>query len=494
MSSFFNILKESPYDQDNQAPLAVGEDGQDLGSIVPKWVPSHYTVRATTQDGRLILWNTYSGAMSVFQRQQAPNIKRLVRASGITAPAAGLVKYLAERGFLVKEGTNEYRRLQVAFGRQHFREDKLELILLASEDCNFRCQYCYEQFARGTMEPWVREGIKRLIRNRLRGLRRLTVGWFGGEPLYGLKAIEDLAPFFWETVKENDLAFRSHMTTNGYLLTPDIAERLLAWGVTTYQITVDGPCETHDFNRPTRDGKGTYEQIFCNLRSLHERSDDFQVTVRVNFDRRNYPHITQLFEEMERDLECDPRFRLSFHAVGRWGGANDPNLEVCGANEIQEVTDSLQAEARKRGLNIGLGLRDVNRFGSGVCYAARPFNFIIGASGKIMKCTVALDTEDHNVVGHLTEDGEMELNEDNFALWTEPAFESDKKCQKCVVLPLCQGLHCPLVRIDEHRSPCTPIRLSLKKRLVKTEELTAAGAKKVAIRNRSEPCPADSGM
>src|SRR3712207_7092344 len=32
--------------------------------------------------------------------------------------------------------------------------------LLASEDCNFRCTYCYEDFARGTMQPEVREGIK----------------------------------------------------------------------------------------------------------------------------------------------------------------------------------------------------------------------------------------------------------------------------------------------------------------------------------------------
>ena len=37
-----------------------------------------------------------------------------------------------------------------------------------------------------------------------------------------------------------------------------------------------------------------------------------------------------------------------------------------------------------------------------VCYAARPYNFIVGASGKLMKCTIALDTQDANVLGRIT--------------------------------------------------------------------------------------------
>ncbi|PPU93786.1 hypothetical protein XalbCFBP2523_04890 [Xanthomonas albilineans] len=36
------------------------------------------------------------------------------------------------------------------------------LILLPTEKCNFRCTYCYEDFATGRMQPKVVEGIKAL--------------------------------------------------------------------------------------------------------------------------------------------------------------------------------------------------------------------------------------------------------------------------------------------------------------------------------------------
>jgi uncharacterized protein len=96
--------------------------------------------------------------------------------------------------------------------------------------------------------------------------------------------------------------------------------------------------------------------------------------------------------------------------------------------------------------------------GNEVCYAARPFNFLIGATGKVMKCTIVLDKEDYNVVGQITPDGDLKLDADRMALWTEPAFEQDSQCRKCVVLPTCQGIHCPLIRIEEHRQPCIGTR------------------------------------
>jgi len=133
----------------------------------------------------------------------------------------------------------------------------------------------------------------------------------------------------------------------------------------------------------------------------------------------------------------------------------------------------------KRGLNIGKGLKDIKGIGAGVCYAARPYNFIIGASGKLMKCTISLDTQDANVVGHISPEGDLEINKDKLALWTEPAFENDNQCKKCVVLPNCMGVFCPLVRMEENRSPCTPIRMHLKEALLETQEILTGKTKRL---------------
>jgi uncharacterized protein len=472
--SAFKILQQSPHDQ-----TACKPDSTPAADQVEHWVPSHYNVRATDEQGRLILWNTLSNALSVFKPEQAPQVLALLKKQGVESRRQGLAGYLIERGYLVRKGTNEYRQFLLHFGRQHYQNDRLELILMSSEDCNFRCKYCYEEFARGTMYPQVRQGIKRFVERQIERLSVLGVSWFGGEPLYGWPAVEELAPFFVEIAKQHGVAYpRSHMTTNGYLLTPEVADKLFAWEVKDFQITLDGAPENHDCNRPTRDGQSSFWTIFENLKALARRAEEFSVSLRVNFDKTNHPRMGEFLELVEKGLGRDPRFRLDFHAVGRWGGPNDPQLEVCGGDERDRIMEELKAAAHRQGLSFRT-LRDTNFLGSQVCYAARPYNFLIGASGKVMKCTVALDMDDRNVVGRLGEDGELILDHDKMALWTEPSFETDSQCQKCVVLPRCQGISCPLPRIEEGRRPCIPTR-----RLAKTELIEAATYAKQRTRTR----------
>ncbi len=453
-----DLLSRSPHDRQPQGGLV------QIGSFAaPRWVPSRYNVWATTEDGRFILWNSQNGALSAFPAGRKAEIVALLRQrSGLRDQGEGLVAYLAERGFLVEQGTDEYRRVQYAYGRDQHRTDTLELILLASEDCNFRCTYCYESFARGTMQPKVRRGVRKLVESRLDGLRTLAISWFGGEPLYGWAAVEELAPFFHDTAREHGLAFASHMTTNGYLLTPETVEKLLAWRIDDFQITLDGPPEEHDRWRPTRDGQGSFDTIFRNLEAMKRRRDDFSVILRVNFSPETHPHLERLLDLLATTFRDDPRFNLSFHAVGRWGGPNDEDFSICVGNEARLVKQQLRQAARERGFEIYGTLKKVRGAGSEVCYAARPYNYLIGADGKVMKCTIVLDGEEYNVVGRLHENGELELDEDKMALWTEPAFERDKQCQKCVILPLCQGIHCPKIRIEEERRPCPDLRMELK--------------------------------
>jgi len=121
---------------------------------------------------------------------------------------------------------------------------------------------------------------------------------------------------------------------------------------------------------------------------------------------------------------------------------------------VRKVQQRLRQSAKDKGFRPGGTVRDRNSLGRNVCYAARPYNFIVGADGKLMKCTIVLDKEDHNIVGQLMPNGDMVLNADNYALWTEPAFQSDTGCQKCAILPTCQGISCPLIRIENNKSPC----------------------------------------
>jgi len=451
-SQKFNILRQSPHDLRCSA-----EPERSPAEPIEHWVPSRYNVRATADDGRLVLWNTLSGTLTAFEAEDRETVLGLLHRRGFEAPKEKVVQYLVERGYLVRKGVNEYRQFQQLFGQQHYRSDVLELILMASEDCNFRCTYCYEDFARGTMTPEVREGVKNLVRKRIQKLNRLHISWFGGEPLYGWEAVKELAPFFVEIAAEHDVPYSAHMTTNGYLLSPEVADNLFAWQIRDFQITLDGLPEHHNRSRAARDGSPTFETIFGNLKALSRREEDFHVLVRVNFDHVNSAGLTQFVDWLTREFSGDARFVLVLRPVGAWGGENDENLEVCDAAEASRIEQGILSQARQEGLNLR-SLRSTAHVGGHVCYAARPYSFLIGSDGKVMKCTIVLDKEDHNVVGQLTAEGELELDDDRMALWTEPSFERDDQCRKCALLPNCQGISCPLVRIEAERQPCIPSR------------------------------------
>jgi uncharacterized protein len=326
--------------------------------------------------------------------------------------------------------------------------------------------YCYEKFKQGTMRPEVREGVRNLLTQRAPTLNNLAISWFGGEPLYGWEAVEELSPFAQRIGREHGFKVPQNMTTNAYLLTEERATKLLEWGCNRYQITLDGLAEDHDCKRVGRDGSPTYGVILENLRSMAARRDaEFQIAIRINFDQKNFNQLGSFLESLSEDFGGDPRFVLRFRAVGKWGGENDENLETCGREQEREVVDQVQRKAREVSLQSEAGIRGYAKPGQQVCYAARPFNFIVGASGKLMKCTIALDELEDNVVGQLHPDGRLELNDERMSIWVSPHFESDKVCQNCYVLPVCQGAQCPLSRVVDNTRSCAPIKGTLKREM-----------------------------
>jgi uncharacterized protein len=445
-----------------------------------RFVPSRYNARTVGDDGRLILWNTFTGAVSVFKPRDRERVLAALARTGVRAPLDRTGEYLARRGFLVRDDAGELDQFRYRFARQHWRTDVLQLILLASEDCNFRCVYCYEKFKHGTMEPGVRDGIRRLVEQRAPRLTHFGISWFGGEPLYGWDAIEELAPFFIHTAERHNLAFTHHMTTNAYLLTEERATRLLEWGCSSYQVTVDGLAAEHDCKRTGRDGSPTWQTIMDNLRSMSRRKAPFQVAIRVNFDRDNVPRLSPFIEALSEDFGGDPRFLLRFHPVGRWGGENDERLDVCGTGEGRTALDGLRRQATGMDLRVEGGIRDVAPMGAQVCYAARPYNFVVGATGKLMKCTVALDDLEQNVVGQLHPDGRMELKDARMAQWVNAHFETDAQCRSCYLLPGCQGAACPLTRVENGSRTCSGVRSELKREMRFTLEQAGGGLRAVA--------------
>lgn len=431
----------------------------------PRWIPSRFNARAVGDDGRLILWNTLSGAISVFDARHHDKVLDNLTPGGSCDAGDAVADHLRRRGFVVASDADELARFRYHYGRQQWRSDTLELTLLVTEECNFRCLYCYEKFEHGTMRREVRDGIRVYLENRAPQLKYLSVAWFGGEPLLGWDALAELGPFCQELADRHGIAHTQSITTNGYLLDDARADALLAWGCRRFQITVDGLAEDHDCKRKTVAGGPTYEVILANLRSLHRRTEDCRIVVRVNIDRKNAVNLGSFVETLADEFQDDDRFTLRFKTIGRWGGDQDDDLDVCGRRDGRQIIHHLQDIALRCGIRVEGGVTQHAAPGGQVCYAARPYHFVVSATGKLMKCTVALGEMEENVVGQVQPNGEWQIRDDRMARWVNPFFESDAVCKRCHLLPTCQGAACPLVRLETGHRCCCTTRSELKHEL-----------------------------
>ena len=435
------------------------------GEATVSYKPSRFNAHTVTEDQQMLLYNSFTGHFSVIPKKHTVEVGDYVSSKGFSGHLSKVGEYLKSKGYIVESHVDEDARWDVRYGLQQFRQDIFELILLSSEDCNFRCIYCSQEFKRGSMHPDVRRGVRNLVLSRIEHLGVLQVSWFGGEPLFGFDAIEELAPFINDLAIAHKVVFHSGMTTNGYLLTPERARKLLSWRVTDYQITLDGMAIQHDAHRPLSTGGRTFEQIVDNLYAMKAMDAHFKVAVRCNFDQTNTDSILDLLKSLQTLAADDPRFTLRFHPVGKWGGQHDDELSVCGVKEASRQLVQLTSAAIKNGFETGSPTGGLVPGPSSVCYAARPYNLIVGADGKIMKCTVALDTDHRNVVGMLDADGSIAFDEDRFALWTRPYYRTDEMCNKCFFVPVCQGVICPLPRVVSNKRDCPAQKVEIQQTL-----------------------------
>ena len=78
---------------------------------------------------------------------------------------------------------------------------KLYLVIMPTEQCNFRCEYCYETHEKGKMSKKTQDALIRYVQKNIYRYTGLNVGWFGGEPLEALDVIEYLSQNFMKICK-----------------------------------------------------------------------------------------------------------------------------------------------------------------------------------------------------------------------------------------------------------------------------------------------------
>lgn len=318
-----------------------------------------------------------------------------------------------------------------------------ELIILPTEKCNFRCTYCYEDFAIGKMTKTTQRAIELLIDRRITGLSRLALSWFGGEPLLAKDVVLRLARHAHQACEALGVAFEGGMTTNGYLLDRATFDQLLACNQNFFQITLDGWEAHHDSHRRRADGQGTFARIWSNLLSMKRSDNLFEVVVRVHVRRDNFGSVDTLMDRYAEHFHGDPRFRLDFQNLRDLGGEGGKTItDPIGSEEATALLDrflarvqathrstqaaqvsaqtaSAGAETTRRPMGESAGSRRSSELSQNepyICYAARPNSILIRANGRIGKCTVAF-SDPRNDLGYLGDEGTLHINNAKLQPW-----------------------------------------------------------------------------
>ncbi len=303
-----------------------------------------------------------------------------------------------------------------------------QIAILPTEQCNFRCTYCYEDYRVGRMKPEIVSAIKRLLRQRVGDLETLTVSWFGGEPLLAKNIVLDVSAFAADLASQHvRLGYRGGMTTNGYFLDYETASALAECGVREYQISLDGPREVHNETRLRADGRGTYERIWANLLAIRNSSLPVSVLLRVHFSADTVQSLLPLLDDIKTQFLTDSRFSVAVMPIGRWGGVNDAAIQLLSKDkQEQAITTFLTALF---GENVS-SPQNLSRIDGYVCYASRSNALVIRPNGDVAKCTLALYDE-RNKVGTLQPDGTIQLIPGRLAPWLRGLETLDPKVLSC---------------------------------------------------------------
>lgn len=300
---------------------------------------------------------------------------------------------------------------------------ELELILFPTEQCNFRCTYCYEDFAKGRLSPAHIEAVKLLITERCRGgLRHLRLSWFGGEPLVAYDIVTDISAHARRLADAYDVRLNVNLTTNGSLLTEARLLELWDYGTRDYQISLDGDADAHDHTRRRKGGGGSFEAVYGTLLTYNDLCSrgllaGTMVMLRLHIHPGNAQSLLSLARRIAAEL--DPRF-FSVHLkeVGYYGGRQDGRYAVYGDGDLR------LDDVKRRLAALLPGFQTEQPGEVAVCYAGKANSFTIRADGSIGKCTLALNS-DYNRVGQLNLDGTLSLDGDRFGRWLHALSSMD---------------------------------------------------------------------
>ena len=201
---------------------------------------------------------------------------------------------LKKRRFLVPEDYDEYTLCRQILSVARLLAPKKKGItgftVFTTTDCNARCPYCYELGRpRVPMSDRTAADAADFIARVSEG-EKVTLSWFGGEPLMNAKAIDIIT----SELAGRGVPFASRIVSNGYLFDAGLVRTAKEkWALEFAQITLDGTEETYNRIKGIVNCEGSaFSRVLSNIGLLLDAG--VRVQIRLNVDLDNVRDLSKL--------------------------------------------------------------------------------------------------------------------------------------------------------------------------------------------------------
>ena len=383
-----------------------------------------YVVQQPIDDG-VLLYNTLTCSLVLLTPDEAADI---------TAQ-----QELIDRWFLVPQEHDDQKLCRQVRQMAALLKSPAKAItgytILTTTGCNARCFYCYEKGTKPvTMTAETADKVVRYIVKH-RGDEKVSLKWFGGEPLVNTKVIDQIC----SELREQGVPFRSTMISNGYLFDADKVQRARdLWQLRRVQITLDGTEQTYNRVKAyVHQGVNAFERVLTNISIL--TAAGIRVIIRLNVDKHNIGEMTELVQLLHQRFGTNDHLSIYSHELfGERMPEDDAELFALQTQLAQQIA-ACGYKNHKRGLQKDIKLNH--------CMADGDGGVVIAPDGNLSKCEHFIDS---NFFGHIDSE---EHNKAILRKFKERQADIDA-CATCFCYPQCIRL----TMCEPEPTICTPGR------------------------------------
>ncbi len=203
------------------------------------------------------------------------------------------------------------------------------LRLMTTNKCNFNCTYCYADggtygvSTQKVMSPETSIDIIKWAYSKYYKVKQIS--FFGGEPLLNLEVMESVCLYITENYGSGAIKHMPFFSvvTNGYLLTDEVIELFCKYNIHPV-VSIDGPKLVHDKQRLLKNGDGTYDTVYSNLKKLREKMVfSIEATFTKNHDLSNLT-MKETSDFLKKEFNIN---RIIVNHVHTYSNGNPDHLE-----------------------------------------------------------------------------------------------------------------------------------------------------------------------